>query len=130
MPIYTKQALQNAKQLRQHQTEAEKKLWSRLRNRQLANLKFRRQVPIGSYIVDFYCQECLLIIELDGGHHLLQQEYDQIRTHYLQAQGLTVLRFWNHDILNDTEAVLVQILSYAKISLTQTIFQSEREIHR
>ena len=130
MPIYTKQALQNAKKLRQTLTEAEKKLWLKLRNRQLANLKFRRQVPMGSYIVDFYCQECLLIIELDGGHHLLQQEYDQIRTHYLQAQGLTVLRFWNHDILNDTEAVLVQILSYAKISLTQTIFQSEREIHR
>ena len=130
MPIYTQQALQNAKQLRQHQTEAEKKLWLKLRNRQLANLKFRRQVPMGSYIVDFYCQECQLIIELDGGHHLLQQEYDQIRTHYLQAQGLTVLRFWNHDILNDTEAVLAQILNYSKISLTPTLSQWERELHR
>ena len=130
MPIYTQQALQNAKQLRQHQTEAEKKLWLKLRNRQLANLKFRRQVPMGSYIVDFYCQECQLIIELDGGHHLLQQEYDQIRTHYLQAQGLTVLRFWNHDILNDTEAVLAQILNYSKISLTPTLFHWERELHR
>ena len=130
MPIYTQQALQNAKQLRQHQTEAEKKLWLKLRHRQLANLKFRRQMPMGSYIVDFYCQECQLIIELDGGHHLLQQEYDQIRTHYLQAQGLTVLRFWNHDILNDTEAVLAQILNYSKISLTPTLFHWERELHR
>ena len=109
MPIHTKQALSNARQLRRQQTDAEQKLWSAIRNRQLAGLKFRRQVPIGAYIVDFYCHECRLVLELDGSQHLAQLEYDDIRTCFLQAQGIRVLRFWNNEILSNIEGVLQQI---------------------
>ena len=106
---HTPQALVKAKQLRQQQTQVEQLLWSKLRHRQLAGLKFRRQVPIGAYIVDFYCHERRLVVELDGGQHLQQLEYDHIRTQFLQAQGLTVLRFWNNDILTNIVGVLQRV---------------------
>ena len=96
-----------------YQTDAEQKLWSTVRNRQLAGLKFRRQVPIGAYIVDFYCHECRLVLELDGSQHLAQLEYDDIRTCFLQAQGIRVLRFWNNEILSNIEGVLQQIYTEA-----------------
>ena len=111
MPIHTKQELSNARQLRRQQTDAEQKLWSAIRNRQLAGLKFRRQVPIGAYIVDFYCHECRLVLELDGSQHLAQLEYDDIRTCFLQ--GIRVLRFWNNEILSNIEGVLQQIYTEA-----------------
>jgi very-short-patch-repair endonuclease len=104
----TPQAQRNAKQLRQKMTEAEKLLWSRIRNRQLG-VKFRRQTPIGRYIADFYCHEHKLIIELDGSQHLEQAEYDQIRTDYFNAQGISVLRFWNNEVLCQLDDVLVKI---------------------
>jgi len=110
---HTPQALAKAKQLRQQQTQAEQLLWSKLRHRQLAGLKFRRQVPIGSYIVDFYCHERCLVVELDGNQHLEQVEYDAIRTQFLQAQGLIVLRFWNNDILANIAGVLQRVGDYA-----------------
>lgn len=110
---HTPQALVKAKQLRQQLTQAEQLLWSKLRHRQLLGLKFRRQVPIGSYIVDFYCYERCLVVELDGSHHLDQVEYDHIRTQFLNALGLTVLRFWNNDVLTNIEGVLQQINDYA-----------------
>ena len=116
MPIHTAQALNNAKQLRQQQTDAEQQLWTMLRSRQLLGLKFRRQVPIGSYIVDFYCFECALVLELDGGQHLMQREYDDIRSQFLQAHGLTVLRFWNNDIFSNIEGVLESIASHVAVS--------------
>lgn len=113
MPIHTRQAVSKARQLRQQLTDVEQQLWLILRNRQLTGLKFRRQVPIGAYIVDFYCHECGLVVELDGSQHLVQREYDDIRTQFLQAQGLTVLRFWNNEILSNIEGVLQTIVSHA-----------------
>ena len=102
---------ERAKELRRNQTDAERLLWSLLRNRQLGGFKFRRQKPIGNYIVDFYCQEKKLIIELDGGGHgeEVQAAYDKLRNQKLLEQGYFVLRFWNHQVFQETEAVLKRI---------------------
>lgn len=90
-------------------TDAERVLWQSLRNHQLAGFKFRRQKPIGSYIVDFVCIEKKIIIEVDGGQHALQQEYDSERSDYLKRKGYKILRFWNHDVLKEKDAVLDRI---------------------
>jgi len=104
--------LNHARNLRHKATDAEQLLWHLLRNRRLAGAKFRRQHPIGPYIADFHCNEYLLVIELDGGQHSEQKNYDAQRTAFLQAQGLTVLRFWNNQILSETEAVLEAIWNH------------------
>ncbi|MFL6624206.1 MAG: endonuclease domain-containing protein [Sulfurifustaceae bacterium] len=98
-----------ARRLRAEQTDAERRLWQALRDRQLAGAKFRRQYPIGRYVADFACVDHRLIVELDGGHHSLHAESDSHRTVFLQARGFRVLRFWDHDVLKDTEAVLESI---------------------
>ncbi len=98
-----------ARQLRHQQTEVEQKLWFRLRNREFLNHKFRRQHPIGSYIVDFCCIEKQLVVELDGSQHLTQKAKDAQRTNYLQSQGYRVLRFWDNEILNQINDVLEAI---------------------
>ena len=97
-----------ARRLRQRQTEAEKLLWYHLRNKRLGGYKFRRQHPIGGYIVDFFCDAAHLVVELDGGGHNEpgQIDYDHIRTSKLEERGLHVLRFWNDDVLTDTNQVL------------------------
>jgi very-short-patch-repair endonuclease len=95
-----------ARNLRNRLTPAEERLWRRLRCRQLDGCKFRRQAPVGNYIVDFICFERKLIIELDGGHHAEQQQADRTRQAWLESQGFRVLRFWNHDVLESTDAVL------------------------
>jgi very-short-patch-repair endonuclease len=95
-----------ARALRKNQTDMEKLMWSRLRNRQIAGHKFRRQQIIGPYIADFLSLEPKLIIELDGGQHAEQQDEDAKRTRYLEALGYRVLRFWNHEVLGDLDAVL------------------------
>jgi len=87
-------------------TAAESQLWYYLRDRRLGGFKFRRQVAIGPYIVDFASIEAMLIIEADGGQHCEQEESDQVRTAYLETVGFQVLRFWNDQILNDTLVVL------------------------
>jgi very-short-patch-repair endonuclease len=97
---------QRARILREQSTEAEKKLWRILRNRQLDGIKFRRQAPIGPYIADFLAVDALLFIELDGGQHSDQADYDGKRTAWLKQQGYRVLRFWNNDILANTEGVI------------------------
>lgn len=102
--------LNNARRLRKNQTDAEQCLWQRLRGRSLAGLKFRRQHPIGPYICDFVCVDQKLIIEIDGGQHAANIEKDAVRTAYLQSQGFSVVRFWNHEVLATTEAVLEKIL--------------------
>ena len=107
----TKWLRDRARELRQSQTDAEKKLWSALRNRQLANHKFRRQVPTGPYIADFVCLEKRIIIELDGGQHA-QSPKDAARDTWLTRQGYTVLRYWNNDVLTNTEGVLSDILAH------------------
>ncbi len=99
-----------ARGLRQRSTDAERALWMHLRNRQLAGCKFRRQVPIGEYIVDFVCLERKVVIEVDGGRHQEQVPYDTDRTTWLESQGFQVLRFWNHEVLTDTEAVQEALL--------------------
>ena len=98
-------------QLRTNATEAEQRIWYFLRNRQFERFKFRRQHPIGVYIVDFVCLEQKLVIELDGGQHTGQAKYDERRTKALLDKGFRVLRFWNNDVLNNTDAVLETILA-------------------
>jgi len=97
------------KSLRRHATDAERLLWFHLRDRRFFNYKFRRQVPIGSYVVDFLCVEKRLVIELDGGQHAERVEYDEKRTAYLQGHKLQVVRFWNNDVLKNVNGVLLVI---------------------
>ncbi|MGY3882960.1 endonuclease domain-containing protein [Aeromonas veronii] len=100
-----------AKRLRRDATQAEQKLWQQLRNRRLTGLKFRRQMPIGPYVVDFICLEQGLIIEVDGSQHgtLANQMHDEARTAYLNQQGFRVIRVWNNDVLSRMEVVLAHI---------------------
>ena len=98
----------NARRLRREGTDTERRLWSRLRNRQLGGFKFRQQETVGRCVADFACVECRLIIEADGGQH--REEVDCDRTAYLNSLGWKVLRFWNNDILQNTEGVLEIIL--------------------
>ena len=104
-----------ARRLRRRQTDAERKLWAGLRRSQLDSLKFRRQVPRGPYIADFVCEAALLIVELDGGQHGDEEGLanDQIRTIYLESLGYRVLRFWNPEVLTNTQGVLDTILDVA-----------------
>lgn len=108
----------NAKQLRKKEntTEAEKLLWYYIKNKQLNNCKFRRQVPIGNFVVDFLCIEKKLIIELDGGQHNEDNniKYDNTRTEYLQGLGYNVVRFWNNEVFQNMENVLETIYKYLK----------------
>ncbi len=99
-----------ARRLRNAPTDAERHLWYHLRRRELAGHRFRRQVPVGGYVVDFACPAARLVLELDGGQHLQQRDYDMQRTRRLQALGWRVLRYWNDDVLLRTEAVLEDIL--------------------
>ena len=100
-----------ASELRQNETDAERLLWRLLRNRSLAGAKFRRQHPFPPYVLDFYCHELKLAIELDGGQHNLPEGrlHDKVRTAKLAEHGIRVLRFWNHEVLRDTESVLEAI---------------------
>jgi very-short-patch-repair endonuclease len=98
--------VKRARALRRDLTEAERALWGHLRHRQLHEHKFRRQQPIGAFIVDFVCLERMLVIELDGGQHAAQAGRDAERTAWLESQGFHVLRFWNHDVLRDIQAVM------------------------
>ncbi len=101
--------LRLCRDLRRNQTDPEKILWECLRNRRLNGIKFRRQVAIGRYIVDFYAQEPGLIVELDGEIHKRQREYDELRAEEIKARGLEILRFRNAQILNQPEKVLQEI---------------------
>jgi very-short-patch-repair endonuclease len=94
--------------LRQDATESERKLWSLLRTRQIAGLRFRRQQPIGPYIVDFYCSAAKLVIELDGDQHGADKAvgYDAARTAWLSAHGYTVLRFPNRDVFQNPHVIM------------------------
>ena len=108
-----------ARKLRSQTTEAEKRLWKHLRNRQLDDCKFYRQYPIFPYYVDFICRDRKLIIEVDGGQHN-ESKSDAKRTAFLEEKGYTVIRFWNNDVLRNTEGVLFEIQSVLQ-SLTPTL---------
>ncbi|MBI1883568.1 MAG: endonuclease domain-containing protein [Chlamydiae bacterium] len=96
-----------AKSLRRNATDTERFLWEFLRSNRLAKFKFRRQVPLGPYIVDFVCQKQRVIVECDGGQHAQRQKtYDDERDQWLKIEGYRVLRFWNNQILKEHEAVL------------------------
>lgn len=103
--------IQNSRELRKFQTDAEQLLWQRLRGRQFGGFRFKRQKVIGPYIVDFLCASAQLAIELDGGQHNLKQGImrDKKRTLFLESQGLQVMRFWNNDVFQRTEDVLSAI---------------------
>ncbi len=98
--------MRRAGQLPHNQTEAEAKLWSRLRAHPVDGIQFRRQHAIGKYIVDFCAPRRKLIIEIDGSQHLAQDEYDLERTRYLESLGYRVLRFWNNEVMNNTDTVM------------------------
>jgi len=108
---YTGETLAKAQRLRLEMTDAERKLWSALRNRQLDGAKFRRQQPIGPFIADFVCQEHRLIVEADGGQHADSPD-DAQRTAFLESKGYRVLRFWNNDILRNLDGV-AQVIAAA-----------------
>ncbi|MGB0060450.1 endonuclease domain-containing protein [Candidatus Binatus sp.] len=98
-----------ARNLRASATEAEQKLWSRLRTKQLDGFQFRRQYSIGPFFVDFICLEADLIVELDGSQHADQKEQDESRSAFLRSYGCRVLRFWNFDVISDVDSVVEQI---------------------
>ncbi len=99
-----------AKQLRHNSTDAERLLWSRLRTHRLNGYKFKRQAPLGPYIVDFACFEEKLVVELDGGQHAEAAGKDRQRDRWLEEQGFRVLRFWNNEVFGNLEGVLTRIL--------------------
>lgn len=101
-----------ARYLRKSQTDAESLLWSRLRARQLTGIKFRRQHPIGPYVLDFYCAEAHLAVEVDGSQHLelIAINQDQARMKFLENKSIKVIRFWNHEVLENLDAVLESII--------------------
>ena len=96
-----------ARQLRKNMTDAERLLWSKLRGKQLG-FKFKRQVPVGNYIVDFLCPSKKLVIEVDGSQHI-KSDYDSKRDKYLRSKGYAVLRFWDNEVFKETDAVLQRI---------------------
>jgi very-short-patch-repair endonuclease len=102
-----------ARGMRRRQTSAEVRLWAKLRNRQLGNLKFRRQVARGSFIADFLCDEAMLILEVDGSQHGDRTVQDSNRTAYLESLGYRVMRFWNVDVLQNTDRVLDHVYEVA-----------------
>ncbi|NKB59989.1 MAG: DUF559 domain-containing protein [Alphaproteobacteria bacterium] len=95
-----------ARKLRGNLTDAEQRLWYRLRRRQCAGFRFRRQVPLGAYIVDFACLSENLVIEVDGGQHADDAERDAVRTAWLEGNGFRVIRFWNNEVLRHTDGVV------------------------
>jgi len=116
--------VQRARTLRRVPTEAENRLWYHLRNRRLAGFKFVRQLPIAGYYADFACRDAMLVIEADGGQHALGR--DRVRDAAIRSAGYTILRFWNNDILSDTDTVLATILHTLR-SLVSSPFRGEGE---
>ena len=103
-------ALPKARRLRRSETDAERTLWRLIRGRQLNGHKFRRQVPIGPYVADFFCLASKLIEEIDGGQHAVRIEADEARSAHLAKFGYRVIRFWNNDVLQNPEGVLLRII--------------------
>ncbi|MCC6347695.1 MAG: endonuclease domain-containing protein [Nitrospirales bacterium] len=110
--LHNDPSLKNQRQeLRRNQTDAEKAFWTKVRNREFYGMRFFRQYSVGPYILDFYCPEIQLAVELDGGQHnqSTNREQDTVRTAYLKAEGIQIVRFWNHEVLLDMEGVLTKL---------------------
>jgi very-short-patch-repair endonuclease len=101
-----------AKSLRKKATDVERFLWRHLRGKHIDGMKFSRQQPLGKYIVDLVCWERKLIVEIDGGQHTDQHDHDAARDAWLRSEGFAVLRFWNHEVLQNIEGVLTAILNH------------------
>jgi very-short-patch-repair endonuclease len=110
---------QRARELRQPMTRAEARLWQHLRRRQLNGYYFRRQHPISSFIVDFYCAKARLVVEVDGDVHVMQEEYDTVRTEWLEERGYRVIRFTNDEIFRQLDGVLESILAACEERLSE-----------
>jgi very-short-patch-repair endonuclease len=108
-----------AKQLRSQLTDAERKLWYYIRARRFQGIKFRRQVPLGPFIVDFLCDRARLVIELDGGQHTERKASDAARTQWLESRGYSVIRYWNNEVLNNIEGVLENLSATLSPALSQ-----------
>ena len=110
LPV-SQEILTFARQLRKSQTNAENLLWHIIRDRRFCGFKFRRQVPFHGYILDFYCHQAALAIELDGGGHNDDEQrlYDEERSRIIESAGVRVVRFWNNDVLKNTEVVLEKL---------------------
>jgi len=106
----TKSTFVKARSLRKRMTKSEKLLWNKLRKRQLNGMHFRKQHPVDCYIVDFYCHQAQLVIEVDGKIHQFQKEYDRNRQKVLESLGLTVIRFKNEEVETDMNGVVNRIL--------------------
>lgn len=115
MSVMTTERHAFARHLRKHGTSAEDVFWQAVRNRRLAGAKFRRQVPIASYVVDFLCVEARLAVELDGIQHAWYRDYDAGRTAALEAMGYRVLRFQNRTVLDDIDVVLHEVRSALRL---------------
>jgi very-short-patch-repair endonuclease len=111
-----------ARQLRKEQTDAESLLWYLLRGRRFCGFKFRRQYAVCGYILDFYCHDIALAVELDGGGHNLEEQhlYDEERTKVLNAVGIRVVRFWNNDVLNSLEDVLEELYALLRAATDES----------
>ena len=114
LPPISKPQTQFAKVLRKRATPSEKLLWRQLRMKQFAGWKFRRQQPVGPYIVDFYCSEAPLAVELDGESHVGRERADAAREQYLREQGIAVLTFWDSDVFGNLAGILQQIYTHCK----------------
>jgi len=114
LELYDHKLKQPSRQLRNKSTEAEILLWSKIRLKQLKNLIFYRQKPLGGYIVDFYCPKAKLVVEVDGSQHFTEngKEYDHVRDEFLNNMGLTVLRFTNVDVMDNIDGVVEVIERY------------------
>jgi very-short-patch-repair endonuclease len=111
-----------ARSLRRNMTDAEHRLWYRLRAHRFGGLSFRRQVPIGPYVADFICLDARLIVEVDGGQHASSQhQHDSVRDAWLRSQNFVVLRFWNNDVLTNTHGVLEEIAKAITQSLPPSL---------
>ena len=108
-----------ARKLRNDMTDAERRLWSHLRASQLGGVKFTRQLPIGDFVVDFACRSARIAVELDGGQHA-DNPADDVRTRIIEAHGYRVIRFWNNDVLQNTDGVLTAILEELNLARNAT----------
>ena len=106
---YDREPTRRSRELRNNATQAERRLWMHIRNRQLGGIRFNRQVPIGPFICDFVARTPKLIIELDGSQHAVRTVEDDRRTAFLASRGFLVLRFWNNDVLGNVDGVLTVI---------------------